>query len=217
MTEYKYPELINPRAKISPKAVLKEPVRLGEVDVEQCVIGSWTYIGGNSRIGSKTTIGAYCSIGQGVRIAPTHHPMKYLSTHPFQYDVKLFKSVPGYNFDQKMKRLPRKATIIGNDVWIGADATIMAGVKIGTGSVIGASAVVTKDVEPYTIVAGVPAKPIKRRFSDDVIERLLATEWWRWKPSDFDGIAWDQGEDAISDLEAKVGELRAAKRPREAS
>jgi acetyltransferase-like isoleucine patch superfamily enzyme len=212
LTVYKFPKLINPKAKISEKAVLKEPVRLGEVALDQCVIGKWTYIGGNTRVGSKTKIGAYCSIGQGVKIAPADHPMSYLSTHPFQYDKKLFNGVPGYDFPKKKPRLRRRETKIGNDVWIGADAIIISGVTIGTGAVIGASAVVTKDVEPYTVVAGVPAKPIKRRFPDDICERLLKTEWWIWDPSSFADVAWDNPEQGVSEIEAQVEQLLEAKR-----
>ena len=70
--------------------------------------------------------------------------------------------------------------VIGNDVWIGYEAVIMAGVTIGDGAIIGARAVVTKDVPPYTIVGGVPAREIRRRFSDDVIARLLELKWWDW-------------------------------------
>ena len=70
--------------------------------------------------------------------------------------------------------------IIGNDVWIGYDAVIMAGVKIGDGAVIGARAVVTKDVEPYSIVGGVPAKEIRKRFAPDIIEKLKTLQWWNW-------------------------------------
>ena len=70
--------------------------------------------------------------------------------------------------------------VIGNDVWIGYDAVIMAGVHIGDGSIIGTRAVVTKDVEPYSIVGGVPAKEIRKRFAPDVIERLQAIQWWNW-------------------------------------
>ena len=71
--------------------------------------------------------------------------------------------------------------IIGNDVWIGYEALIMSGVTIGDGAIIGARAVVTKDVPPYTIVAGVPAKPIRRRFNDEVIETLQSAQWWNWE------------------------------------
>lgn len=71
--------------------------------------------------------------------------------------------------------------IIGNDVWIGYETLIMSGVTIGDGAIIGARAVVTKDVPPYTIVAGVPAKPIRRRFHDEVIETLQSAQWWNWE------------------------------------
>ncbi|MDE6773391.1 MAG: CatB-related O-acetyltransferase, partial [Treponemataceae bacterium] len=79
--------------------------------------------------------------------------------------------------------LPLKGdTVVGNDVWIGQNVTIMPGIRIGDGAIIGARAVVTKDVPPYTIVGGVPAKPIRKRFSDDVIEKLLKLKWWDLPP-----------------------------------
>ena len=143
-------------------------------------LGKHSYIGRNCLIGSaNTTIGKYCSISRRVEIGPTSHPKNALTTHPFVYfDSDLYSiSIPDenklkYNFD-----LPCH---IGNDVWIGYEAVIMAGVTIGDGAIIGTRAVVTKDVPPYTIVGGVPAKPIRKRFDNETLDELLKIRWWDW-------------------------------------
>lgn len=103
--------------------------------------------------------------------------MSSLSTYPFPLFYK------EWNLDRKdvVQSWDNKGDIIiGNDVWIGYEAIILAGVTIGDGAIIGARAVVTKDVLPYTIVAGVPAKPIKKRFDDKTISKLLDIQWWNW-------------------------------------
>lgn len=113
----------------------------------------------------NTKIGKYCSIAANVTIGADRHPTDWLSTHHFQYnDTDNFKSL--------------KITTIGNDVWIGANAVIMTGVNIGDGAIIGSSAVVTKDVPPYAIVVGIPAKIIRYRFNPDIINKLLELKWW---------------------------------------
>ena len=132
--------------------------------------------------GDKLKIGKFCSIACGAKFLFTsaNHTMKSLSTYTFpvffeewDLDVKNITSA----WDNKGD------IIIGNDVWIGYEAVILSGVKIGDGAVIGTRAVVTKDVPPYTIVGGVPARPIRKRFSDDVISELLKIQWWNW-PAD---------------------------------
>lgn len=114
-------------------------------------------------------IGKYTSIGPGCRIGLGVHPIDQVSTSPYFYNDHVFK-----------KRNPNDFTvvIIGHDVWIGANALIMGGVNIGDGAVIGAGAVVTKDVEPYSVVVGVPAKEVKKRFDSKVIENILKEKWW---------------------------------------
>lgn len=131
-------------------------------------IGDGTYIGKNSYIYHCGKIGKYCSIARDVGIGVGNHPIDFVYTTPLFYkkERKLVKkSTYDYtNNDDKV--------IIGNDVWIGTKAIILNGVKIGDGAIIGAGAVVTKDVEPYAIVAGVPAKTIKYRFNNDLINKL---------------------------------------------
>ncbi|MBZ9607450.1 CatB-related O-acetyltransferase [Clostridium estertheticum] len=127
----------------------------------------------------KLIIGKFCSIACKAKFLMTsgNHTMKSISTYTFP----IFYEEWGLDVSNVTDAWDNKGDIvIGNDVWIGYDAIIMAGVKIGDGAIIGTRAVVTKDVPPYTIVGGIPAKVIKKRFSDDVILKLLRIKWWDW-------------------------------------
>ena len=151
--------------RISPLATVKGDVRLGKYTY----VSSFADIRG---IGSATRIGNYCSVARGVRIMSSGqvHAVDAISTFPF------------YLIDHDLKRadfMVRKGeVVIGNDVWIGADAIILPGVKVGDGAVIGAGAVVTKDVAAFQIVAGVPAKALRMRFSQPVCAAIAASKWW---------------------------------------
>lgn len=125
----------------------------------------------------KLIIGSFCSIGTGVSFMMAGnqgHRMDWISTFPFFYtgDPEFAEAIDGY--------LPAGDTVVGHDVWIGSEAMIMPGITIGSGSIIGARAVLTKDIEPYSVVTGVPAKMIRKRFCDADIERLLEMAWWDW-------------------------------------
>lgn len=129
--------------------------------------------------GDKLKIGKFCSIACGSKFLFTsaNHALGSLSTYTFpiffdewELDAKNIRSA----WDNKGD------IVIGNDVWIGYEAVILSGVTIGDGAIIGTRAVVTKDVPPYTIVGGVPAKPIRRRFDDETVEELLRLRWWDW-------------------------------------
>lgn len=127
----------------------------------------------------KLQIGKFCSIACGAKFLfnSANHTLSSLSTYPFP----LFFEEWGLEKKDVTKAWDNKGDIIiGNDVWIGYEAVILAGVTIGDGAIIGTRAVVTKDVPPYTIVGGVPAKPIKKRFSDEIISKLLGIQWWNW-------------------------------------
>lgn len=127
----------------------------------------------------KLIIGKFCSIACGAKFLfnSANHTMVSLSTYPFP----LFFEEWGLEKKDVSKAWDNKGDIIvGNDVWIGYEAAILAGVTIGDGAIIGTYAVVTKDVPPYTIVGGIPAKPIRKRFSDETITELLKIKWWDW-------------------------------------
>ncbi|OPJ58212.1 CatB-related O-acetyltransferase [Clostridium oryzae] len=127
----------------------------------------------------KLIIGKFCSIACKAKFLMTsgNHTLESLSTYTFP----IFYEEWGLNVSHITDAWDNKGDIvIGNDVWIGYDAIIMSGVKIGDGAIIGTRAIVTNDVPPYTIVGGTPAKIIKKRFSDDVISKLLKIKWWDW-------------------------------------
>ena len=124
-------------------------------------------------------IGKFCSIGAGAKFIfnAANHTMHSLSSYPFpvlnaEWNISGSKTTDTWDNHGDI--------IVGNDVWIGFEALILAGVTIGNGAIIGARAVVTTDVEPYTIVGGVPAKPIRKRFDDATIAALLKLQWWNW-------------------------------------
>lgn len=128
----------------------------------------------------KLIIGKFCSIACGAKFLFTsaNHKMSSLSTYPFP----IFYEEWGLDAKDIRNAWDNKGDIIiGNDVWIGYEAVIMAGVTIGDGAIIGTRAVVTNDVPPYTIVGGVPAKPIRKRFDDATVERLIKLRWWDWE------------------------------------
>lgn len=127
----------------------------------------------------KLVIGKFCSIACGAKFLfnSANHTQTSLSTYPFA----IFFDEWGLRMQDVADAWDNKGDIvIGSDVWIGYEAVILSGVTVGHGAIIGTRAVVTKDVPPYTIVGGVPAKPIRKRFADDVIEKLLALRWWDW-------------------------------------
>ncbi|MCU0819143.1 MAG: CatB-related O-acetyltransferase [Beijerinckiaceae bacterium] len=128
-------------------------------------------------VGDRLVIGKFVAIAQGAQFIMNgaNHPMGGFSTFPFG----TLGFVPGEPYGAEGDP-PRGDTLIGNDVWIGREAVIMPGVKIGDGAIIGAHAVVGSNVPPYAIVAGNPARVVRKRFHDDVIARLLAIRWWDW-------------------------------------
>lgn len=127
----------------------------------------------------KLVIGKFCSIACGAKFIfnSANHKFSSLSTYPFP----IFFEEWGLDIKDVSTAWDNKGNIvIGNDVWIGYEAVIMAGVTIGDGAIIGTRALVTKDVPPYTIVGGLPAKPIRKRFDDETISALLKIKWWNW-------------------------------------
>jgi virginiamycin A acetyltransferase len=131
-------------------------------------IGYATTLGYNNLLGGNITIGKYCQLGVDVAIHATNHPIHHLTTY-----------INSNLFDGELKQFKEENTItIGHDVWLGHNVIIVGNVTIGNGAILAAGSVVTKDVEPYSIVAGVPAKPLKKRFSEKVISEIEELQWW---------------------------------------
>ena len=146
--------------------------------VVESELGDYSYVMERSDI-IYTTIGKFSNIASDVRINPGNHPMEWVSQHHFLYrrrQYALHEEDHGDFFT--WRRMQRVA--IGHDTWVGTKAVIMPGVHVGNGAVVGSGAVVTRDVAPYTIVAGVPAKPIRTRFPEKIWQQLEAVSWWHW-------------------------------------
>ncbi len=152
------------------------PIYIGTVN-----IGKYTFINGEAYL-EHVDIGNYCSIGRDLRIISGNHDMTEFSTYPFWAFNKKTPFGKYQTVDCKEQELVTKVkhTYIEHDVWIGSYVSILGGVSVGIGAVIGANSVVTKDVPPYAIVAGNPARVIRYRFEQEKIDRLLQSEWWNY-------------------------------------
>lgn len=153
----------------NPNIIVGEFSYFSDIDFESHVIHHYPWYG------DKLIIGKFCQIASGVRFIMNgaNHQMNSASTYPFYIFDGWEQEYP------QMSEFPYKGdTVVGNDVWIGQDATILPGVKIGDGAIIGAHSVVGSDVEPYTIVTGNPARKIRKRFDQELIELLLKLQWW---------------------------------------
>jgi acetyltransferase-like isoleucine patch superfamily enzyme len=141
-------------------------------------IGRFTYLAPDAKV-VNGTVGRYCSIGPGALIGGMGlHPSNWISTHPIFFSTK--GQLGGFTYSDRNYFDEQPATDIGNDVWIGARAIVLDGRKVGDGAIIAAGAVVVKDVAPYSIVGGVPARVIRFRFDEATISRLLEIKWWNW-------------------------------------
>ena len=141
-------------------------------ELSDAVVGKRTSVGRYTKV-RNADIGSYCSISWDVTIGAVGHPMDHPSTHAFSYRSQF--GIVDANIDLGHERVK-----IGNDVWVGCGAIIMPGVQVGDGAVIGAGSVVTKNVAPYSIVSGVPARHMKLRFEPEMIARLEELRWWDW-------------------------------------
>ena len=162
-------------------------------------VGRGTYIASNAYI-SNTTIGKFCSIGPNIFCGYGYHPTNGISTSPAFYSTR---GQPGFTFSTIDKCEERKIITIGNDVFIGMNVTILDGVTIGDGAVIGAGAVVNKDIPPYAVAVGCPIKVVKYRFSDEIIQSLLASRWW-----DREDAVLKEIEKNFFDVEKFLAELK---------
>lgn len=157
---------------------------------------------------ARASMGAFCAIGARTAINPFNHPIDWLSIHEFQYHPTSYDWVDEYKNIARLTRTPDmfKVATIGNDVWMGHNVNVLAGVNVGDGAVIAAGAVVTKDVPPYAIMAGIPATIRHYRFSEDVIDRLLRLKWWDLELSQLSGLPFRDVErclDAIEELRSR--------------
>lgn len=146
------------------------------VKIQDSEIGAYTYVGNFTNV-KRATIGKYCSIAQGCKVGLEIHTTDTISSSPI---FTLNHNGTGYNWADRDYYVSLERTYVGNDVWMGTDVIIKGGVHIGDGAVLAGGAVVTKDVPDYAIVGGAPARIIKYRFSEDVIEYLLKIKWWDW-------------------------------------
>ncbi len=156
-------------------AVIGERVILRQVSV-----GDFSYFERHAEA-IYANIGKFCSIAANSRINALEHPMERLTTHKVSYRPNEYFRFLGVDAAFRERRQAKKV-VIGHDVWIGHGAVVMPGISIGNGAVVGANAVVTQDVAAYAIVAGVPARPVRRRFSEEVAARIDALAWWDWTP-----------------------------------
>lgn len=168
------------------KTVFEGYNSIGANSLFQGRIGYGSYIGENSYI--NATIGRYTCISDRVNtVSGTHPTSKFVSIHPAFYSTAKqagFTYAESDRFNETLKNPINNLTsvFIGNDVWIGCDVTILGGIVIGDGAIIAAGSIVTKDVEPYSIIGGVPAKLIKKRFTDEQISFLKSFRWWDKDP-----------------------------------
>ncbi len=184
-------------------AKLEEPVTIyANADIRNRVkIGRYTYINNGTTIFYNTKIGRFCSIGKKCEIGTVDHPIDWLSTSSMQYNIK-------EHFDYKsdcsnFKELHYnqiEGCTIGNDVWIGSLVVVKSGVTIGDGAIIGANSIVVKDVPPYAIVGGVPAKLIRYRFDKATIKKLLELKWWERSLDELSGVTFNNVHKAIEEL-----------------
>lgn len=176
--------ILHPKVKLNKNTVIADYVNVNKnCSLNNTTVGKGTYLAPNSEL-NNCIIGKFCSIASYTKVISGTHPTNtYVSTHPAFFSVNKqagFTFVNENTFEEYIyvDEENQKVVSIGNDVWIGYDVTILEGVTIGNGAIIAAGAVVTKNVEPYTIVGGVPAKEIRKRFTLEEIDFLLNFEWW---------------------------------------
>jgi len=186
---------------IHKNAVLESPVTLyANCGIRNNVeIGKFSYINNGTTIFYGSRVGRYCSIGKKCEIGTVDHPIDWLSTSSIQYNMGgHFPKFKGRLKEVEFKQI--EGTTIGNDVWIGSLVIIKSGINIGHGAIVAAGAVVTKDVPPYAIVGGVPAKVLKYRFDEETIAELLEIKWWERDFKALSGIQFDNIHTAIEQL-----------------
>jgi acetyltransferase-like isoleucine patch superfamily enzyme len=162
-------------AQIGRRSIVRRGVEIGS-DV---ALGDYSYVSGPGTYVESAKIGKFCSIARQNVIGVGNHDHTIVTTHPFLISPEFGGIVSERRYEKQ-----RAAPVIGHDVWIGMNCVVMRGVKIGDGAVIAANSVVTRDVPPYAIVGGAPARLIRYRFDPELIAGLLSVKWWDWSESD---------------------------------
>lgn len=170
--------LIHPTASVRDSTLGRYTEVGARTTIAETTFGDYSYVVHDAGI-IYAEIGKFCSIAAFTRINPGNHPTWRASQHHFTYRSRQF-GLADADDDAFFDWRRRHKVTIGHDVWIGHGAVVLPGVTIGTGAVVGAGAVVSRDVPPYTVVAGVPARPIRQRFDPALAERLMALAWWDW-------------------------------------
>ena len=197
---------------------IEAPVYIGMSQIDCAFIGAFTQINmrsvkaqANNTVLECQRIGRYCSVAHGVNVGMSGHSTTFLSSSTlFKFNNNAdffadFLEIRNSDWEAEMRQKnlqswKKPLPIIGNDVWIGFGATILNGVTVGDGAVISAGSVVTSDVEPYAIVGGVPAKTIKKRFSEDIIDELIRIKWWEYSPELLVGLDLSDPKSIIQEL-----------------
>jgi acetyltransferase-like isoleucine patch superfamily enzyme len=176
-------------------------------------MGAFSYANGQFAL-TTTEVGRYCSLGQRVLWMGPSHPVAWATTSPIAYDPRSLRGVGPYLVDvgaplpylaHPFEAYSAQGPRIGNDVWIGDEAAIRDGVVVGDGAVVGARSVVTKDVPPYAVVAGSPARVVRDRFPPHLMERFLALQWWRFGPDVVQPLDVRTPEAFLGRLEEAIG------------
>src|SRR5579871_4367995 len=194
---------LNPGARII-KSTIRGPLFLNKNSQVGPDVDAGKYFGMNENCFiARATIGAFCAFGARTAINPFNHPTDWLSIHEFQYHPNSYDWIPEYKAMERQSRTPAMlpTASIGNDVWTGHNVNILSGVNVGHGAVIAAGAVVTKDVPPYAIVAGVPATIIRFRFPENTIARLIRSAWWDLELSQLSGLSFNDIERCLDQIE----------------
>ncbi|WP_152092847.1 LbetaH domain-containing protein [Rhizobium dioscoreae] len=189
--------VIHPTANIRDSSIGRCCEILADTSLHTAELGDFSYLGPRCIVGDAT-IGKFCAIAAEVRIGAPNHPMDRPSMHRFTYCPEYYAAgaVRDHAFFDRRKE---DRAVIGNDVWIGHGVIVLPGVKAGNGAVLAAGAVVSKDVQPYTVVGGIPAKFIRERFTRTIAERLTSIAWWDWP---FETIMERLADFQSSDIEA---------------